>query len=107
MASKNTLQAKSTGFSLKQTAASLGHPDTAPAQETAHTPTTGNEKDYVRFNFICNSDLVRKIKAVSVKEGISIRRIMEKAIRDWLTKYEAKNGPIGEVKERSIEDLGC
>ena len=106
MTQKKTLDEKMTAFSLRKTAASLGHYDNVPSPVPATTTKKDDEgKDYTRFNFICDKELVRKVKAVATKEGITIRQIMEKSMTDWLAKYEKKNGPIGDVKVRSIEDL--
>lgn len=110
MTNKKTLDEKMTSFSLRKTAASLGHYDNVPSPAPAPAPATTAKqddegKDYTRFNFICGKELVRKVKAVATKEGITIRQIMEKSMTDWLTKYEKKNGPVGDVKARSIEDL--
>lgn len=99
MASKSILQGKTASFSLKKTAGSLGHYDSSSPTQTR------GEKDYIRFNFICNAELAQKVRNVSTKEGVTIRQIMEKAMTDWLTKYERKNGPVGNVKVRSVEDL--
>lgn len=102
MTSKNNLQEKKAAFSLKKTATALGQYDGAPSP----APTTpGKEKNYLRFNFICDADLAQKVRAISTKEGVTIRQIMEKAMTDWLKKYEKRNGPVGNVKARSIEDL--
>ena len=106
MTNKKTLDEKMSTFSLRKTAASLGHYDNVPAPEPVKVQETGKgEKDYTRFNFICDTDLAQKVRAVSTKEGVTIRQIMEKAMTDWLAKYEKKNGPVGDVKARSIEDL--
>ena len=95
-----------TSFSLRKTTASLGHYDNVPSQASTETTKQNIEgKDYTRFNFICDKELVRKVKAVASKEGFTIRQIMEKSMTDWLDKYEKKNGPVGDVKARSIEDL--
>lgn len=107
MTQKKTLDEKMTSFSLRKAASDIGkqYRDT-PAHEPVKTEKPDvDEKNYTRFNFICDKELVRKVKAVATKEGITIRQIMEKSMTDWLAKYEKKNGPIGDVKARSIEDL--
>ena len=106
MTNKKTLDEKMSSFSLRKTAASLGHYDNIPAQAPATATDQNDEgKDYTRFNFICDKGIVRKIRDISRIEGISIRKIMEKALSEWLTKYEEKNGPIGQMRNRSIEEL--
>lgn len=62
-------------------------------------------KDYERFNFICNTELVEKARSISRKEGFTIRALMEKAMRDFFDKYEAKNGKIRLLKSKDIEDV--
>lgn len=62
-------------------------------------------KDYERFNFICSTDLVEKARSISRKEGFTIRALMEKAMRDFFDKYEAKNGKIRLLKSKDIEDV--
>lgn len=104
MTDKKKLDEKMSAFSLRKTATALGHYDNAPVPAKAEEPVKG-EKDYTRFNFICDTGLVQKVRDISTKEGVTIRQIMEKAMTDWLTKYEKKNGPVGNVKARSIEDL--
>ena len=106
MTNKKTLDEKMTAFSLRKTAASLGHYDNVPSPAPATVTDQDEEgKDYTRFNFICDKGIVRKIRDISRIEGISIRKIMEKALSEWLSKYEEKNGPVGQMRNRSIEEL--
>lgn len=106
MTNKKTLDEKMTAFSLRKTAASLGHYDNIPSPAPAASTEQDDErKDYTRFNFICDKSIVKKVRDISRIEGVSIRKIMEKALTDWLTKYEVKNGHVGQMKTRSIEEL--
>jgi hypothetical protein len=106
MTQKKTLDEKMNSFSLRKTAASLGHYDNVPSPAPATATDQDDEgKGYTRFNFICDKGIVRKVKDISRIEGISIRKIMEKALSEWLTKYEGKNGPVEQMRVRSIEEL--
>ena len=106
MTQKKTLEEKMTSFSLRKTAASLGHYDNRPSPAPAAKAEQDEEgKDYTRFNFICDKGIVKKVRDISRIEGVSIRKIMEKALTEWLTKYEGKNGPVEQMRNRSIEDL--
>lgn len=107
MTQKKTLDEKMTSFSLRKTAASLGHYDNVPAPAPAPVAIEQDEegKDYTRFNFICDKNIVKKVRDISRIEGVSIRKIMEKALTEWLTKYEGKNGPVEQMRVRSIEEL--
>lgn len=103
---KNTLNKKSASFSLRNTTTALGTFDKPANVHENKAPTASKgKKDYTRFNFICDNELVRKVRSIAIKEGVTIRQIMEKAMTDWLSKYEKKNGPVGDVKARSVEDL--
>lgn len=91
------LQEKKTTFSLKKAATEVGIHEAKPVQ--------AEEAGYTRFNFICDKSIVKKIRDISRMEGVSIRQIMEKALTEWLSKYEGKNGPVGQMRNRSIEEL--
>ena len=105
MTQKKTLDEKMTAFSLRKTAASLGYYDNVPSPAPVATEQNDEGKDYTRFNFICDKGIVRKVRDISRIEGVSIRKIMEKALTEWLTKYEGKNGPVEQMKTRSIDEL--
>ena len=107
MTSKKNLDEKMTSFSLRKAASDIGkeYRDT-PAPAPVKTPEQDDEgKDYTRFNFICDKNIVKKVRDISRIEGVSIRKIMEKALTEWLTKYEGKNGPVEQMKTRSIDEL--
>lgn len=59
---------------------------------------------YQHFSVVCDTTLVEKIKAISNKEGIPIRYIVEQMFKQGISAYEAKNGEAKPVK-RSAEDL--
>ena len=104
MTNKKQLDEKISTFSLRKTAASLGHYDNVPTPSPAPEP-SDEGKDYTRFNFICDKGIVRKVRDISRIEGVSIRKIMEKALSEWIAKYEEKNGPVGQMRNRSIDEL--
>lgn len=62
-------------------------------------------KEYERFNFVCSTELAAKARAISRKDGFTIRALMEKAMTDFFEKYEAKNGKIKLLKSKDIEDV--
>lgn len=62
-------------------------------------------KEYERFNFVCSTELAAKARAISRKDGFTIRALMEKAMSDFFEKYEAKNGKIKLLKSKDIEDV--
>lgn len=105
MTQKKTMDEKMTSFSLRKTAAYLGHYDNVPAPAPVATEQDDEGKDYTRFNFICDKNIVKKVRDISRIEVVSIRKIMEKALTEWITKYEGKNGPVEQMRVRSIEDL--
>lgn len=46
----------------------------------------------VHFTFICNSRIIEKIKAISSREGFSIRQVMEFFLNNGIDAYERKHG---------------
>lgn len=82
-------------------------PSTSKVEQSSTTAHKKEEssKDYERFNFICSTKLVEKVRTVSRKEGFTIRALMEKAMSDFFDKYEAKNGKIKLLKSKDIEDV--
>lgn len=61
-------------------------------------------RTYQHFSVVCDTTLVEKIKAISNKEGIPIRYIVEQMFKQGIIAYEAKHGEAKPVK-RSAEDL--
>lgn len=96
---------KKVGFSLSAAAAGKNPIATeAPVSALPKAVTPAN-KDYERFNFICDKNLASKARAISRKEGFTIRALMEKAMTDFFEKYEAKNGEVGELISKDINDV--
>ena len=56
----------------------------------ATTPDTS----WVRFTVICSCEFVDKIKAISEKEGFTIREVVEKYLGDGIRAYESKYGEV-------------
>jgi hypothetical protein len=94
---------KKVGFSLS--AAAAGKNPVAETSVPVKKENTGTDKDYERFNFICSKELTSKARAISRKEGFTIRALMEKAMTDFFEKYEVKNGPVGELISKDINDV--
>lgn len=46
----------------------------------------------VHFTFICDNVIVEKIKAISSREGFSIRQVMEFFLNNGIEAYERKHG---------------
>lgn len=59
---------------------------------------------YQHFSVVCDTTIVEKVKAISNKEGIPIKYIVEQMFKQGISAYEAKNGEAKPVK-RSAEDL--
>lgn len=96
---------KKVSFSLSAAAAGKNPIVTeAPVLNPTKAATPAN-KDYERFNFICSSVLASKARAISRKEGFTIRVLMEKAMTDFFEKYEAKNGEVGDLISKDINDV--
>lgn len=95
-------------FSLKKAAAGK---DPVIKEEPSQTKTTPSvpaaemAKEYERFNFICDKSLAAKARAISRKEGFTIRSLMEKAMSDFFAKYEAKNGKVGDLISKDINEV--
>ena len=79
-------------------------PNDAQRDMTTHVnqeetkPTTAsvatNQTDWVRFNTICNKELVDKVRAIADRNHSSIRDVVELMFRRCINAYEQKNGII-------------
>lgn len=54
-----------TSFSLRKTAASLGHYDNVPAPAPVAIEQDDEGKGCTRFNFICDKNSVKKVRDIS------------------------------------------
>lgn len=82
---------------------------TPPAnQETtqpAKTAGVTERTNWVRFNTICNKELVDKVRAIADRSHCSIRDVVELMFRRCINAYEQKNGIITIEKKKPLEEL--
>ena len=70
---------------------------------TASVVTT--QTDWVRFNTICNKELVDKVRAIADRNHSSIRDVVELMFRRCINAYEQKNGIITIEQKKPLEEL--
>ena len=70
---------------------------------TASVATT--QTDWVRFNTICNKELVDKVRAIADRNHSSIRDVIELMFRRCINAYEQKNGIITIEQKKPLEEL--
>lgn len=63
------------------------------------------QSEWVRFNTICNKELVDKVRAIADKNHCSIRDVVELMFRRSIKAYEDKNGIITIEQKQSLEEL--
>ena len=90
-------------------------PNTAQWDMTPHVnqegtkPTTTSvattQTDWVRFNTICNKELVDKVRAIADRNHSSIRDVVELMFRRCIKAYEQKNGIITIEQKKPLEEL--
>lgn len=90
-------------------------PNEAQRDMTTHVnqegtkPTTTSvattQTDWVRFNTICNKELVDKVRAIADRNHNSIRDVVELMFRRCINAYEQKNGIITIEKKKPLEEL--
>ena len=90
-------------------------PNEAQRDMTTHVnqegtkPTTTSvattQTDWVRFNTICNKELVDKVRAIADRNHSSIRDVVELMFRRCINAYEQKNGIITIEKKKPLEEL--
>ena len=90
-------------------------PNDAQRDMTTHVnqeetkPTTAsvatNQTDWVRFNTICNKELVDKVRAIADRNHSSIRDVVELMFRRCINAYEQKNGIITIEQKKPLEEL--
>ena len=85
------------------------HRDMTPNVNQEKTPTTASvattQTDWVRFNTICNKELVDKVRAIADRNHSSIRDVVELMFRRCINAYEQKNGIITIEKKKPLEEL--
>ena len=70
---------------------------------TTHVATA--QTDQVRFNTICNKELVDKVRAIAEHSHSSICDVVELMFRRGINAYEQKNGIITIEAKKSLEEL--
>ena len=90
-------------------------PNEAQRDMTTHVnqegtkPTTTSvattQTDWVRFNTICNKELVDKVRAIADRNHSSIRDVIELMFRRCINAYEQKNGIITIEQKKPLEEL--
>lgn len=73
--------------------------------QPATTPVTTERTDWVRFNTICNRELVDKVRAIADRNHSSIRDVVELMFHRCINAYEQKNGIITIEKKKPLEEL--
>ena len=63
------------------------------------------QTDWVRFNTICNKELVDKVRAIADRNHSSIRDVVELMFRRCINAYEQKNGIITIEQKEPLEEL--
>lgn len=85
------------------------HRDMTPNVNQEKTPTTASvattQTDWVRFNTICNKELVDKVRAIADRNHSSIRDVIELMFRRCINAYEQKNGIITIEQKKPLEEL--
>ena len=75
------------------------------ATQPATTSVSTERTDWVRFNTICNRELVDKVRAIADRNHSSIRDVVELMFRRCIKAYEQKNGVITIEKKKPLEEL--
>lgn len=75
------------------------------ATQPATTSVSTERTDWVRFNTICNRELVDKVRAIADRNHSSIRDVVELMFRKCINVYEQKNGIITIEKKKPLEEL--
>lgn len=71
----------------------------------ADLPSSKESAQWVRFNTICNKELVDKVRAIADTSHCSIRDVVELMFRRGIKAYESKNGIITLQKKKPLEEL--
>ena len=69
------------------------------------TSVATTQTDGVRFNTICNKELVDKVRAIADRNHSSIRDVVELMFRRCIKAYEQKNGIITIEQKKPLEEL--
>ena len=69
------------------------------------TSVATTQTDWVRFNTICNKELVDKVRAIADRNHSSIRDVVELMFRRCINAYEQKNSIITIEQKKPLEEL--
>ena len=69
------------------------------------TSVATTQTDWVRFNTICNKELVDKVRAIADRNHSSIRDVVELMFRRCINAYEQKNGIITIEQKKLLEEM--
>lgn len=69
------------------------------------TSVATTQTDWVRFNTICNKELVDKVRAIADRNHSSIRDVVELMFRRCINAYKQKNGIITIEQKKPLEEL--
>ena len=69
------------------------------------TSVATTQTDWVRFNTICNKELVDKVRAIADRNHSSIRDVVELMFHRCINAYEQKNGIITIEQKKPLEEL--
>ena len=76
------------------------------AQNIEHKESdSGEDGQEERFCSILPSVLLRKVRIIARREGLSIKQVMAAAVRKAVTSYEQKHGPIDDRRRNDTSDL--
>ena len=82
---------------------------TSNVNQEGTKPTTTSvattQTDWVRFNTICNKELVDKVRAIADRNHSSIRDVVELMFCRCINAYEQKNGIITIEQKKPLEEL--
>ena len=82
---------------------------TSNVNQEGTKPTTSSvattQTDWVRFNTICNNELVDKVRAIVDRNHSSILDVVELMFCRCINAYEQKNGIITIEQKKPLEEL--
>lgn len=93
---------------IQESQVAVAEPVAEEAKQLKNTPPTGkahskrkvpkgssdksSSQSSEHFTFICDSEIVEKIKAIASREGFAIRQVMEFFLKNGIDAYERKHG---------------
>ena len=66
-----------------------------------------NQKSWIRFCVICDTDVADKLRMIAQKEGLRIRSLHQGILEAFIDQYEKKHGPLITIKptKQKVKDL--